>query len=123
MGDIPNLAKGLCSEPDDVGDASQILRRELPDGLVGIGIDHDGEFDLALELLEASGVLCLGFSKFIGCGVVDSKLVLLKDVLALGSVAEIIVADEDSPRVEGHGVEETSILEEVNRGHGTTGRR
>lgn len=96
MSDVANFAKSLGGNLEEVGDFSQVLGRELPNSLVRIGIDDDAELDLALKLLEAGGVLCLGFGEVIRCDIVDSELMLLKDVLALGSVAKIIVADEDT---------------------------
>lgn len=123
MSDIANFAKSLGGNLEEVGDFIQVLGRELPNGLVGIWIDDDAELDLALKLLEAGGVLCLGFGKVVRCDIVDSELMLLKDVLAFGSVAKIIVADEDTARVVGDSVEEACVLQRMLIRLMETGRR
>lgn len=117
VGDVADFAKGLGSDLDSVGDASQVVGRELPDGLIGIGINHDRQLDLTLVLLDVGSVLGLGLGVVVGSDVVDSELVLLKDVLALGSIAQIIVANKDTASVIRHCIEEAGILQQVREVH------
>lgn len=114
MGDLSDCSKGECSEPGNVGNVSKIVGRELPSRLIRKGIDHDAELDLTLEVVEISDILSLGFGEVVSSDIVDSKLVLLKDVLALGSVNKIIEAEKHAVIIKGNSVEKTSILEKVN---------
>ena len=83
--------------------------------MVTVRLDHDEELDLTFELLYVAGVLSLGSSVVVGCGIVDSELVLLKDVLALSSVAKIVVADEDTTSIVRNCIKEAGILDDVSK--------
>lgn len=63
--------------------------------------------------IESSDVLSLGFGEFVSGDIVDTELVLLENVLALGSVDKIIEAEIHAVVVIRNSVQETSILEKV----------
>lgn len=86
---------------------------ELPDGMLGVGIDHDGQLHLAFELVELSGVLRLGEGVLVAGNVLDLEIMLLEDIFAFSSVAKIIVAEIDTASVDWNTVGEASVLDSV----------
>jgi hypothetical protein len=119
--DVASHTEGISGEFDSLSDADEVLSSELPDGVVRVRIDHDGELDLTLELVELSSVLRLGQGPIVSGDVVDSETMLLKDVLALSCVREVVITEIDTTSVVRNTVEEASILQVVSRVHG--GRR
>jgi hypothetical protein len=107
------------------GDANDLVVdvAELPDGVVGVGIDHDVELDLAFELVELGSVLSLAESILIAGDVFDAEVMLLEDVLTFSSLTEVVVAKVDATRVDGNAVGEACILDDGQQGQDNERRR
>lgn len=54
---VANGTKDTSRDLDGLGDDGKVLKAELPDGMVRVRFDHDGELHLSLELIELRSVL------------------------------------------------------------------
>jgi hypothetical protein len=111
--DVANSTEGLGNGLNVLDDTGEVLGSELPDCVVRIGLNQNGQVDLALELLDLAKILVLGASVVVHGSVVDREASLLEDILAFGSIREGIVTNKDAGMVardEGDCVEEASVL-------------
>jgi hypothetical protein len=113
-----NWTKGLANIVDGDNHDTLVGLGVLPDGVLGIGIDHDGEGDLAFELVELGGILRLGKGVLVPGDVVDGEVVLFENVFAFGSLTKVIEAKVDATSVGRHAVGEASVLEDSQQEHG-----
>jgi hypothetical protein len=86
--------------------------------MLRVGIDRDGEGDLAFELVELGGVLRLGKGVLVAGDVVDREAVLFENVFAFGSFTEVVVTEVDAASVGRHTVGEASVLKDSQQEHG-----
>lgn len=117
--DVDNLADGT----EDLADAlSGGLDRgvravgELPVCVIGVGLDLDGDLDLALELVDLGAVLAFGEGVRVGCDVFGGEALQLEDALGLRSVAEVVELEHDTVVVGRDACVEARILEDSQQG-------
>jgi hypothetical protein len=89
---------------------SVISLGELPDGVLGVGVDQDGELNLTLELVEQGSVLSLGQGVLVSGEVLDNKAVLPENVFALCSFVQVVVPEVHTAAVYGNTTGKAGIL-------------
>jgi hypothetical protein len=117
VNEVANLAEGRSDVVNSELHEAVVGVGELPDGMLRIGIDHDGQLDLAFELVEVGSVLRLGEGVLVAGDVLDVKVMLFEDILAFSSVTKVIVAKVDAASVDRNAVGEASILDDDQQGH------
>lgn len=110
MKTVAESAEDSCRELDRLGDHGEIFSAEDPCGMLRVRLNQDGKLDLALELIELRGLLGLGDGKVVAGDVVDSEVMLLQDVLGLGSVMKVIKAEMNATGKDRNAVGKASIL-------------
>lgn len=115
---VASLPDGVRKGLDRLGDGVQVLSRKVEDGEFRIGLDHDRQLHLSLELLDVGRVLRLGTGVVIGSRVRHGEPDLFKDGLGLSSFTKIIVAEEDSTSEVWNSSVEALILGVVSNVHG-----
>jgi hypothetical protein len=78
-------------------------------------LDHDGNLDLTLKLVEQGSVLAFGNGEVVAGDVLDTEALLFEDVLALSGVMKIIEAKVDAFLVRGNALMEGSVLVMVSK--------
>jgi hypothetical protein len=116
MNQVANRAEGKADLLDNNSHGSVIGLGELPDSVLGVGVDQDGKLHLALEFVEKSSVLRLGEGILVSGDVVDVEAMLLENVLAFCSLAKIIIAEVNATSVHWNTAGEASILEDSQQG-------
>lgn len=94
--DVADRTKDLGDGLDVLGGVGEIFRSELPDGVVGIGLDTNGQADLAFEFLDPAEILVLSAGEVVDGSVVDREAGLLEDVLAFCGIGHAIITNEDA---------------------------
>lgn len=116
MDEIANLTEGRGDILDSELHEAVIAIAELPDGMLGVGVDHHGQLHLAFELVELGGVLRLGEGVLVAGDVDDLEVMLFEDVFAFSCIAKVIVAKVDAASVDRDAVGEASILDDGQQG-------
>ncbi|KAH5594214.1 hypothetical protein HBI17_166530 [Parastagonospora nodorum] len=111
VNEVANLAKGGSDVLDGVLHVAGIGGAELPDGMIGVGVDHDRQLHLAFEVVDKRSLL--GFDKgvLIAGDVLDLEAMLLKNLLAFCRVTNVIEAKVDATSVDRNTGVEASILD------------
>jgi len=107
---VAESAKHTRRELDRLGNHGKIFGAQDPCSMLRVGLDQEGKLDLALKLIELGGLLGLGDGKVVAGNIVDSKVMLLQDILGLCRVMKIIEAKMDATSKDRNTVGEAGIL-------------
>lgn len=123
MEDVANRAESIADGLDSLGDDGKVSVGEGEVvGLVNDRIDLDGQTDLALELIDETGIALLDEGILVRSGVLDDEPVLLQEIFGDGGLLKIIKGNEDTAQLDegllfaldfGYSIEEASILDGV----------
>lgn len=116
MNQVANLAKGGSDVVDGELHVADVGVGEIPDGMLGVGVNHDSQLHLAFEVIDKRSLLGLDEGVLVASDVLDLEAMLLKDLLAFCSVTKVIEAKVDATSVDRDTGVEASILHHGQQG-------